>query len=142
MQLSVDPRRADRERRYKPPPPTSAPAEDLTTDYMNILGNSCYGPPKLQDYYQVPRSCLAFTFTFFVLICFEILIFNMLLKQKFILTNLRIHFHIGSINHFKTANITNIIILNYRYGILNVWINDAVKVVCMDSCILLQHQFC
>lgn len=39
MQLSADPRRADRERRYKPPPPTSAPAEDLTTDYMNILGN-------------------------------------------------------------------------------------------------------
>ncbi|CAK1552172.1 unnamed protein product [Leptosia nina] len=38
MQLSGDPRRADRERRYKPPPPTSAPAEDLTTDYMNILG--------------------------------------------------------------------------------------------------------
>ncbi|XP_023950360.1 protein Asterix [Bicyclus anynana] len=38
MQLSADPRRADRERRYKPPPPTSAPAEDLTTDYMNILG--------------------------------------------------------------------------------------------------------
>ncbi|XP_038215507.1 protein Asterix [Zerene cesonia] len=38
MQLTVDPRRADRERRYKPPPPNSAPAEDLTTDYMNILG--------------------------------------------------------------------------------------------------------
>lgn len=40
MQLSVDPRRVDRERNYKPPPPTSAPAEDLTTDYMNILGNN------------------------------------------------------------------------------------------------------
>nr|AEH16629.1 hypothetical protein [Helicoverpa armigera] len=38
MQLTSDPRRADRERRFKPPPPTSAPAEDLTTDYMNILG--------------------------------------------------------------------------------------------------------
>ncbi|CAK1582080.1 unnamed protein product [Parnassius mnemosyne] len=38
MQLNADPRRADRERRFKPPPPTSAPAEDLTTDYMNILG--------------------------------------------------------------------------------------------------------
>lgn len=37
MQLTSDPRRADRERRFKPPPPTSAPAEDLTTDYMNIL---------------------------------------------------------------------------------------------------------
>lgn len=40
MQLTVDPRRADRERKFKPPPPTSAPAEDLTTDYMNILGNN------------------------------------------------------------------------------------------------------
>ncbi|KPJ01770.1 UPF0139 membrane protein pMsmaA27 [Papilio xuthus] len=38
MQLTSDPRRADRERRFKPPPPNSAPAEDLTTDYMNILG--------------------------------------------------------------------------------------------------------
>lgn len=38
MQLTSDPRRADRERRFKPPPATSAPAEDLTTDYMNILG--------------------------------------------------------------------------------------------------------
>lgn len=40
MQLTSDPRRADRERRFKPPPPSSAPAEDLTTDYMNILGMS------------------------------------------------------------------------------------------------------
>lgn len=38
MQLSSDPRRADRERRFKPPPPNVAHAEDLTTDYMNILG--------------------------------------------------------------------------------------------------------
>lgn len=40
MQLTADPRRADRERRYKPPPASSAPAEDLTTDYMNILGKN------------------------------------------------------------------------------------------------------
>lgn len=38
MQQNSDPRRADRERRFKPPPPTSATTEDLTTDYMNILG--------------------------------------------------------------------------------------------------------
>lgn len=38
MQTSSDPRRADRERRFKPPPASSAPSEDLTTDYMNILG--------------------------------------------------------------------------------------------------------
>lgn len=42
MQLTSDPRRADRERRFKPPPATSAPAEDLTTDYMNILGRSTF----------------------------------------------------------------------------------------------------
>ncbi|KAG7307172.1 hypothetical protein JYU34_007323 [Plutella xylostella] len=38
MQLTSDPRRADRERKFKPPPPSAAPADDLTTDYMNILG--------------------------------------------------------------------------------------------------------
>lgn len=43
MQLTSDPRRADRERRFKPPPATSAPAEDLTTDYMNILGKIVSG---------------------------------------------------------------------------------------------------
>ncbi|XP_014284017.1 protein Asterix [Halyomorpha halys] len=35
-----DPRRPDREHRYKPPVanPNNATAEDLTPDYMNILG--------------------------------------------------------------------------------------------------------
>ncbi|XP_071444193.1 protein Asterix [Hetaerina americana] len=40
MSLTADPRRPDKEHRYKPPAPTSqtAPGEDLTPDYMNILG--------------------------------------------------------------------------------------------------------
>lgn len=35
-----DPRRPDKQHRYKPPPPTAqaSPGEDLTPDYMNILG--------------------------------------------------------------------------------------------------------
>ncbi|PNF37801.1 Protein Asterix [Cryptotermes secundus] len=37
---SSDPRRPDKQHRYKPPPPSAqaAPGEDLTPDYMNILG--------------------------------------------------------------------------------------------------------
>lgn len=57
MQLTSDPRRADRERRFKPPPPTSAPIEDLTTDYMNILG-MLYGPSILLFYLNLLCSCL------------------------------------------------------------------------------------
>lgn len=40
MQITLDPKRPDRERRYKPPPATNGPAEDLTADYMNILGEN------------------------------------------------------------------------------------------------------
>lgn len=36
---SIDPRRPDKVQRYKPPQTNgNAPAEDLTPDYMNILG--------------------------------------------------------------------------------------------------------
>lgn len=37
---SIDPRRPDKQQRYKPPPASNnaAPGEDLTPDYMNILG--------------------------------------------------------------------------------------------------------
>ncbi|XP_077283035.1 protein Asterix [Arctopsyche grandis] len=35
---SVDPRRPERQQRYKPPTAVNLSNEDLTTDYMNILG--------------------------------------------------------------------------------------------------------
>lgn len=40
MNSHIDPRRPDKEVRYKPPTPTAqvGPGEDLTPDYMNILG--------------------------------------------------------------------------------------------------------
>lgn len=36
----MDPRRPDKQQKYKPPPQNNnaAPGEDLTPDYMNILG--------------------------------------------------------------------------------------------------------
>lgn len=38
---NADPRRPDRVQRYKPPSANGgAPGEDLTPDYMNVLGNN------------------------------------------------------------------------------------------------------
>lgn len=36
---SVDPRRPERQQRFKPPATVNLSSEDLTTDYMNILGS-------------------------------------------------------------------------------------------------------
>ncbi|CAH0387679.1 unnamed protein product [Bemisia tabaci] len=43
MNGSSDPRRPDKQIRYKPPSPSSqpVPGEDLTPDYMNLLGMIC-----------------------------------------------------------------------------------------------------